>query len=117
MGRRREVGGEIKGFVEIVEILPQHGGDPYTQTDVDKTPLNRWCAVRRQTVRVREKCETGGTKDGTGARFIVGQSGESVSTRIEKKRKRWAAIACLHETRQGELHGEVCYDQGKSEEK
>ena len=81
--------GEIKGFIEIMEIFPQHGehgADRYAQTDVDKTPLNRWCAVRRQTEWERSARLGRRMARATGARFIVGQSGESESTRIEKKR-------------------------------
>jgi len=31
--------------------------------------------------------------------------------------ERWAAIACLPETRQEGFHGQVCYDQDESEER
>jgi len=60
----------------------------------------------REREREREKCETDGTKDGSAARIIVGQSGESGRTRNRKREKLQLPAArvplpVLDETRQG----------------
>jgi hypothetical protein len=74
----------------------------------------RLCCEKTNSENEREErdCRAGGH----GARFIVGQSEAKVRAHEVGKGEIWAAIACLPETRQDGIYGQVRYDHDVSEE-
>jgi hypothetical protein len=70
----------------------------------------RLCCEKTNSENEREErdCQAGG--HGVWVRFIIGQSEVKVRAHEAGKSEIWAAIACLSETRQDGIYGQVCYN-------